>query len=235
MQLRNWTAAEPCQAHIARPPAHNKITSKVASRSPAELRNEIYALVLYKAVPGRDWWQPNLAFTSRQLRNEILPFFYSLTHFRIDIGPGMTVDPCLKGALADMKQARQWALSLTNDDIKDMRKVSLQTDLRYEGDYLQPLMFELEITRSGKVVCSRVPDPDDADLVDDDDDDDGETEWDHMEIYNAELRRGVDALEMALQGKNWSRKTFLMVLGGFRKLKAKAETEDREYDKRFPV
>ncbi|OQO08097.1 hypothetical protein B0A48_06891 [Cryoendolithus antarcticus] len=181
---------------------HSQLTAQRPSNSlldlPAELRTEIYALVLYKPVPDRDWWQPNLAFTSRQLRNELLPLFYSLTHFRIDIGPGMTVDPRLKGALADTRQARQWALSLTNDDIKDMRKVSLHTDLRYGGDYLQPLMFELEITRSGKVVCGRVPDPDAADLVDDDDDDDRETEWDHVEIYNAELRRGIDALEMAL-------------------------------------
>ncbi|OQO01660.1 hypothetical protein B0A48_12697 [Cryoendolithus antarcticus] len=48
---------------------------------PPELRNEIYKiLVLDRTDPDDDWKTPPLAFTSRQLRHEVLPIYYANTH-----------------------------------------------------------------------------------------------------------------------------------------------------------
>nr|OQO27910.1 hypothetical protein B0A51_06409 [Rachicladosporium sp. CCFEE 5018] len=176
---------------------------------PPELRNEIYSLVLSEphgtscTVTDGDW-QPPLTLTCHQLRAEALPIFYSCTHFQI------YVNDSKKGALADVRQARERIRSLGADMIRSLRKVTFKANLDRYPCQQDEFKMELEVCRSGIVHC-RIGDPDP-----------GGCEFiDVISCYNAPLVRTIKALVKAHDGKVWNQKTFSKALGGFRKLKAR--------------
>ncbi|KAK6443740.1 hypothetical protein LTR95_000567 [Oleoguttula sp. CCFEE 5521] len=184
------------------PPAHFSTTSILDL--PVELRNQIYGLLFTDSdAICDDWWQPCLSFTTCQIRLEVLPLFYALSHFSIQVGLGHN------GELADAKKARCWVLSLDDKNIGCLRKVSVHAKVPIGRLSMQNLRYDLEIGRDGKVACSSDIDP-------------TLWMWESLKTYSLPLACAIEGLEKDISGRRWSRETFLNALGGLRKLRAKA-------------
>nr|OQO27920.1 hypothetical protein B0A51_06419 [Rachicladosporium sp. CCFEE 5018] len=134
----HYDSAKRKSIQLRYPPAHFPTTSILDL--PAELRNQIYELVFVKPdTLHHDWWQPCFTFATRQIRQESLPLFYASTHFCIRIRPGQD------GELADIKQAKRWALSLDDKHVRDMRKLSIHANIPLDYFPHLDLVYDLDI------------------------------------------------------------------------------------------
>nr|OQO19439.1 hypothetical protein B0A51_14604 [Rachicladosporium sp. CCFEE 5018] len=113
---------------------------------PRELRDRVYDLAILPEpeASNKDWKQPPLTLTSKQIRLETVALFYSNTQLRIEI---IDATP-----LEDLHRAQNWARALGAENIHHMHKVSLTASSPYPL-YVYPIELILEIDDAGQVDC----------------------------------------------------------------------------------
>ncbi|OQO08066.1 hypothetical protein B0A48_06859 [Cryoendolithus antarcticus] len=112
---------------------------------PRELRDRVYDLAILPEpeASNRDWKQPPLTLTFKQIRLETLALFYSNTQLRIEI---IDATPRRSPPSSKLGQA------LGAENIRHMHKVSLTASAPYPL-YVYPIELILEIDDAGQVDC----------------------------------------------------------------------------------